>query len=190
MIIPSGYAQVNVKMTGSALPLGAEWTFGVRNSTDLPASTIASRVISQGVTSSIKNLFATESTLASVVVKLGPNATGASAEVGWNLAGNLSSGAGNPSSSLLVSKITEMGGRHGKGRLFLPALPEAYILPGGAIDGALVVAAQTIVSGFLSGLAAQDIPMVLLHADATSPTNVSFLTVQARVSNQRRRNRK
>lgn len=190
MVIPADYSQVNIKMTGAALPFGAEVTFGVHDAGALSAADIAQAVIDSGVTALVKNLISTESTLASVLVKQGPNIDGPSAEVGWNLAGNLSSGAGNPASSLLVRKQTNHGGRKGSGRMYWPALPEAYILPGGAIDGALVTAAQTIVDNFLAALSSNDVPMVLLHGDATAPYNVLSLEVQARVANQRQRNRK
>lgn len=190
MVIPSGFSQVNIKLTGAALPLGAEVTFGVTNLIGDSPAQVAAKVITSGTSALIKNLIATEATLGSVLVKNGPNATGPMAEVAWNLAGNLSSGAGNPSSALLVRKLTDHGGRHGSGRTYWPALPEAYILPGGAVDGALVTAAQTIVNNFLTALGTNDHAMYLLHGDATAPYLVTSLQVESRVGNQRRRNRK
>jgi hypothetical protein len=190
MIIPAGFAQVNIRFSGAAVPRGAEVAFGVLpDGLDTPEE-IGFAIKDAGDAAVIQDLISTECRIEDMLIKLGPNSTGLSGVVPYGVNGALSSGAGNPSSALLVRKATGVGGRHGRGRMFWPALPEAYILPGGSLDPALVTAAQDIVDAFLAKLVVDDCPMVLLHGDATTPTAVTGLVVDGRVANQRRRNRK
>jgi len=56
MIIPSGYAQVNLIFSGSDVPTGAQMTFGVNNQgSDLTAGAIAAEVIAQAVAASLED---------------------------------------------------------------------------------------------------------------------------------------
>nr|CRY97808.1 hypothetical protein [uncultured prokaryote] len=190
MVIPEDYAQVNIIFGGTACPTGAQITFGVLAAVVSNPSDIGDAVVTAGQDASFKSLIASEATIDSVLVKVGPNDTGPAATVTWGETGNLSSGAGNPSSSLLVHKNTGLGGRHGAGRFYVPALPEAYILPSGQLDGALVTAAQGIIDSFFDKLGVAEIEMFLLHGDATTPTLVTSLVVEGQVANQRRRNRR
>lgn len=190
MIIPVTYAQVNVIWIGDAVPTGAQVAFGVNAAVLSDPDAIADAVKGVFTDVTIADTFASECTIDGLLVKLGPNASGRSSLTNTLINGAFSSGAGNPASSTLVRKNTAHGGRHGRGRMYWPALPEAYILPGGQVSSDAVTALQSIFDDFLAGLEAADVGMVLLHADSTTPYPVTSLTVESRVANQRRRNRR
>jgi hypothetical protein len=59
-----------------------------------------------------------------------------------------------------------------------------------SIAGATITAMNAAYATFLSQLASDDIPMVILHGDATTPTVVTALQVQTQVATQRRRVRR
>lgn len=99
--------------------------------------------------------------------------------------------------AFLVHKRTALAGRHGRGRLFLPGVPE------GSVDNVGNVLAGTL-TGFNAALAtwrtdiAADVNfvgMVVLHDDASisptpAPTLVTSISMDPVVATQRRRLRK
>lgn len=104
-----------------------------------------------------------------------------------------------PSVSLLVQKATNLGGRRGRGRVYIPwVTQEAAINDVGNIDGtSLAVRQQNALNWFLAlengGIPANTpTPMVVLHDEAgagvePAPTPVVGLVVSQLVANQRRR---
>lgn len=100
----------------------------------------------------------------------------------------------------LIKKQTSLGGRAGRGRMFLPAvLPETDVNEVGVIQPAWLAELQDMATDLLDGLAAPDpvtgamTPMVLLHGPAKStgltpaPTPVNSLIVDSVISTQRDR---
>lgn len=191
MIIPTGYAQVNLKFTGVAVPLGAEVTFGVQNVGARTADALADLIGDQYTANNCEGTMQTECSLTSILVKLGPNDTGASSELGYIVAGELSGAAYSPNCSMLMSKITGLGGRKGRGRMFLPGLSESFVSAGGVIDAGTVASAQLAWTNYRVDLEANDAPMVLLHTQAgLTPTPITSLNASNKVSTQRRRLRR
>lgn len=191
MIIPDGYAQMNVKFTGLGVPTGAEVTFGVSLNlfTGEPADA-ADEVNDLWVTTFGPQQTGQVGVLA-VLAKFGPNDSGPAAEV----PGSGTSGAGTTSApanfSVLVKKSTALGGRKGSGRMFIPGINEATVGPQGLLDGATVTNWQTAATNFYNGLITADLPMVLLHSDPVdSPLLVQSLSVQSIGATQRRRMRR
>lgn len=102
--------------------------------------------------------------------------------------------------ALMVRKQTALGGRQGRGRIFLPGwLNESGVNDVGIIENNIRQIYQTTMDDFLADLAAPDpvsgaeTPMVILHGPTTTsnvvraPTPVTSLTVDGRISTQRRR---
>ena len=90
--------------------------------------------------------------------------------------------------ALLVRKFSGQAGRGGRGRFYWPfALNEAQVDEVGIIDGTTRSDHQELQDDFLSQLAANDIPMYILHTGAGSPALVTSLGVQPKIGTQRRR---
>lgn len=202
MVIPEGFSQVNMRYTGVAVPLGAEMTFGVWNIPEDSPTVVANKVIALWDLV-LQPLFTTEVTLATVLVKNGPNDTGASAEVGSGLAGTAAPPTMTPQNSLLIRKVTVVGGRRGRGRMYQPGITEGSANASGVIAAGTLTTYQAAYNSFLTGLQADDIPMHLLHDYAKGPDGtpdpsipipapfpVGSLVVDAVMATQRRRIRR
>lgn len=190
MIIPVGYSQVNILFTGAAVPSGAQMTFGVENGSGLTPLQIGALVSGDWNPSLLPALHVAACVLSGVLVKNGPNATGPSATFAVNTPGTLGGTAGYAGASVLIEKNTASGGRKGRGRMFMPGISESEIDVGGALAGGYRTLQQTAWTAFLNALSADAIPMVLLHADATAPTPVTSLAIDATIATQRRRQRR
>jgi hypothetical protein len=130
-------------------------------------------------------------TLQSILVKNGPNSTGPFAELAVGVDGGASLVSVSPAVSLLVQKRTALGGRHGRGRMFVPGLPEAATNKHGEVLSANVDTLILDFLGFFDDMAASDLPLVVLHgAVSPSPTLVTSLDPQTILATQRRRQRR
>lgn len=188
-VIPVDYAQVNLKYAGVGWPNGGEVTFGVKNNDDLSAAEIAAAVISIW-SSNLRSMVPDAILLSSVLVKLGPNVDGDFAEVGSGLAGTDDAGDVAPNMAVLVRKVTALGGRKHRGRMFWP-VGESVVLDGGAISSTYVTNANENWADAQVALSSANIPMYLLHNDAlVAPDLVTALAVQATGATQRRRLRR
>lgn len=190
-VIPIGHCQCNIRFTGLAVPTGAELTLGINQSLQTPAqvATAVGGFFSNNLLSPLAN----EVTLSSVLCKFGPNNTGPSAEVAFQVAGSASGAAGPPNFSLLVKKVTGDGGRAGRGRWFIPGLPEGQVDEGGFILQATLDDYQDRLDAFLNDLIGQDLPPVVLHGAGSplvSPSEITSLEVQPLGATQRRRMRR
>lgn len=193
MLIPEGYAQVNMKWTGSAFPSGAETTFGVNwVSPDTP-TTVAQTVADEWENAQLDNLQVDTIELSSVLVKFGPNETGPAVDLPIGLPGLDSGTASPPNVALLAVKGTDFGGRQGRGRMFIPGLRDVDVLVGGAVESTQLSVWVTRLETFRAALATADMPMVLLHAGpdgSPGPYDVTSLVPASRVATQRRRLRR
>lgn len=142
---------------------------------------------------SLSNLY----TFVGVSLTIGPQpGTGPSADVFTNTAGTSASAMLPSNCAILVRKITALGGRENRGRMFLPAgyLAEGSVDHNGVISGAVLTSMQSQMNSFQSGLVAS--PLIdntsVLHAvgSPSAPTTITALTVQTKIATQRRRLRK
>lgn len=189
MLIPEDYAQVNLQFTGTGVPFGAECTFGVFAGIVTSPTAIADAVAASTSDAVLESLYVDEVTLSNIHVKVGPNDTGASTDRVTLQPGTHSGAPGHAGASFLIKKMTNLGGRKGRGRMYLPGIAEESIITGGLMDGAFISAASTVLDDFLEALDTYEIPMQLLHSDATVPTVVVSLVGDSRAATQRRRQR-
>jgi hypothetical protein len=190
MIIPVDYSQVNLKWAGNGLPLGAQTTFGIANDDDLPPSDIATKALAAWDDCGVMDNLSVQVSVTSCLVKNGPNEIGPAAEVAATVAGTSGSEPLPPNVSVLVAKNTPAGGRMGKGRLFLPGLPEGSTPGGGVLAPTPLAEIQGKMNALLTNLRDSNIPMVLLHSKVgvfEIPLVITSLTVQSRMATQRRR---
>lgn len=190
MIIPSGYSQVNLKYTGTALINGAEMTFGVINGTG-GSPTAVEGIVYTAWNTHLKSLFTNDTVLDSILVKNGPNISGPFVQVSH---GTVPSGTGlvvPGQVCALVRKVTASGGRKGRGRMYMPGVFTGMLNADmSTIASATITAMNTAYLNFLVALQTATTDMYLLHADATAPTQVTDLLVQSAVATQRRRIRR
>lgn len=192
MVIPAGYAQINHFFTGVALPRGAQVTYGVELDGTSNLATIGAALHTEWVTN-FGAVTPTNVTLAKTRIKEGPNDVGPFIEVGTATAGTYAAAPDSPQVAMLVTKNTALGGRHQKGRLFLPLLAEQDSDSGGNISAAAQVVYQGALTAWLADVnsVAGVVGMVLLHADeVTAPTPVTTLVLSSKLATQRRRIRR
>lgn len=104
------------------------------------------------------------------------------------------SGGGNPlpsNCSILVHKRTSLGGRRGRGRMFLPPFTcgEIATSPSGVISSPDYGAIQDELDSFYDLMVANDLQPSLYHSDGGSGTIISSLQLDPMISTQRRRMR-
>lgn len=113
------------------------------------------------------------------------------AEVTGNSVGTLDVGPPPQNVAVLVRKSTGIGGRRGRGRMFLPpfCVGEEGIGANGVLEGSTRTTIQTNVSAWFAGLAP-----VLLHDSSPlpvpDPTPITAFVVDLTVATQRRRLRR
>jgi hypothetical protein len=194
VIIPVNYAQANIVFGGVALPTKAEITLGLNKElySGTPAAA-ANEVRTAFQAAAIRNLLVTEITIESCMVKYGPNDTGPAGESAGSMAGS-SSGLGNPANvALLVKKNTGFGGRTGRGRFYIPGIPESAIAANGTILATAVTAWGTALEAFRTTLISLGLVPTLLHGAGSpvqTPMPITSFTVDATGATQRRRMRR
>jgi hypothetical protein len=189
MLIPAGFAQVNLIFIGNAVPRGAQIVFGVENTTPSSPVEIAQEV-GQAWIDEVMPFQSDQISLGSVKAKRGPNATGAEATVSFGDVGGQSSHSLPPNATGLVTKLTVLGGRKHKGRMNIPGLTENQTDGAGYLTPAALAALQGGLDAFLTEIVADVFPMVVLHSDATAPDTVTDLVAQQLMATQKRRIRR
>lgn len=193
MPIPAGCCQINFMFSGNSLPTGAQVTLGADITTGPATPTAVGTAVNASVSSStIVGNLAIGNDYDGCLVKFGPDATGPSALVSASISG---SGVAScaPNLAYLVHKVTDDGGRAGRGRMYWPGVAEAGVDGAGNIDSSYLSAFQTDVSDLLAKLIADDIFPMVLHGDGspiTVPSEITAFTVDARAATQRRRLRR
>ena len=194
MVIPDGYAQVNLKFTGQEVPTGAEVTFGVQDqSGSATPEDIAAAVNDAIGVSQIHELIANDSVLATSLVKMGPTSTGPSIETAIGLAGNAGSDGTAPNLAVLIHKGTLAGGRAGRGRLYWPFVMAVWIEDDGTITPATQGTFTNTFQAFGDTLISAAFPPVVLHgvdSPITVPSHIVTWRCDARAATQRRRMRR
>ena len=190
MLIPAGFGQANLKFQSAATPHGAEVTFGFERVGVGDPLTVGGIIRDAWDDELIDNLLSDQIELVSILVKFGPNDTGPAQELAVSLPGLDSGTPVPPNVSVLVHKHTAFGGRQGRGRMYIPGIPEGQVDGAGTITSATPAVWTTRFNNFLGVLEAADYPMVLLHAGSgavTTPYPVIGLTCSSTVATQRRR---
>jgi hypothetical protein len=194
MIIPETFAQVNLRFTGGAVPLGAEMTFGVSHvgHGGTPAQ-VAGDIGADWITSNMNDQQVNDVTLSTILVKFGPNDSGNFAEVAVGAQGTDSDPGITPNTSVLIKKETNFGGRQGRGRMYMPGLPEHLVGDGGVLEPAYITSTQAACDAFFAALVADDLVPVLLHSEDSPPQlpyTITEFVVDNTAATQRRRMRR
>jgi hypothetical protein len=201
--LPGGFWMAAVHIGGTALPLGATFTFGgIVNGTDTP--TVTANAIKTALRATngpfdiTKTFMSSVATLQDILVKYGPLETGPAATVAdGGVLGNGGGDAATPATALVINKSTLIGGKRGRGRMFIPGLNEGNVGTGGLVVAATVTALQAAWSQFQLALQNAGRPMYILHRYDPAlgqvpmdPTGVTSLEVQSLCGTQRQRMRR
>lgn len=190
MIIPAGYAQVSMDFVTDPVGATASVVFGVANDSVDPPADVAAAVFAAS-DAWVDNCVSVHAACVLIRVKNGPTATGASYEMPVSMDGDVGGDMMTPQVTLLHKKVTALGGRRHRGRMFTPFTSESVVNSLGVVDPLHQAAVNGANDDFLAGLLAAGYPMVLLHAHgSTAPDLVTSLDCQTRVATQRRRLRR
>jgi hypothetical protein len=201
LIVPQHYAQVihSFRLTGDPDPYAV--TYGVKVTDPPVVSTV------NDLASELDNIF-----VARVMPAMGPSLTLAHTEIQWQAAalpasreiGIVSSNSPGtnagataffpPNSALLIHKRTSLAGRHGQGRLYMPAVAEGWADNVGNVLGSVITDFTAKFESVRTDiLASPDFDYMCLFHDSVStttipgPTAISSLSCDPVVATQRRR---
>jgi len=190
MIIPTGFAQATIVFAGPNLPTGAATTIGFEVNDNLTPSEAAEGVRDAWHTS-FSNVLPEQQKLDLVFVKYGPNATGPAGEFGGDSEGGLAESTASPQVAFLVKKVTDLGGRRQRGRMFIPGVAEADVGSDGVLSSGMLANLDEAADAFKIGMESVVQPLFLLHNHPDdAPTPIVALVADSRVATQRRRLRR
>jgi len=194
VIIPPGYAQVLHRLLLSGDSEEMLVTYGISLSGG-GSVTIANDLMASFASNILSQIFNGYQQLG-VVLRVGQD--GADPVVFQSSSAATAGGSGSTppaqNTAVLVKKVTALGGRRNRGRMFIPGfVGEADITPAGVITPATVTARQTSCTTWKNGIdsIAGVGQMVVLHSEGPfAPTDVVGLIVDGIVATQRKRLRR
>jgi hypothetical protein len=192
VIIPVGYALVSIHGRTSGDLEDMVTTFGVRHDTSADVTLLPS-VVGTAYGTHISPNISNQHTMTLVKAKLGPNDTGVTYEEAYADVGANAEAMPPPNTSVLVRKITGLGGRRGRGRFYWPG----FSVQGGSATaagtfssadaGIIGGAVQDFLDELLNDVVSGPFPPMLLHSDALAPTPITSVLCDTRFATQRRR---
>ena len=211
LLIPPGFAQVSIYMALTGDPDPMICTIGIDISDAAGDFQACAKVVeyawaNTGTLPGPRTEQAPDYT--TTVIKLAVGQDGGPpiiVEEPVNVAGTGSAGTMPQNCAVLVRKNTNLGGREGRGRMYVPGLRETDVSPAGAITGAVVTAWQTKFNNFFNNLvnpppgtgvtSDPSCPPVILHTVpqlglTPPPTPIVGFTVDPVIATQRRRLRR
>lgn len=188
-MIPTGFAQFSVVWTDETIDGEAVNVIGCRLDIVAAPNAVADTIRGH-VEDNIRPAVSAALTLDRVDVKFGPDDVGPSGTSPSGLNGSIAGNVTPANLASLIQKQTLLGGRRGRGRIYLPGVPEANTLPNGNLTGAYNDLLTASWNQFRLDMASSDLPLFLLHSDATPPTEIQLFSVDIRPATQRRRLRR
>ena len=197
LVIPPGFAQIEVEMRNSGDPDPWYWTFGLDGSELGGDWSLAATRVASGLDTYIAADFSTSTSVTAVIVKAGQDGgPPLVARFEGDIGGGASSAKLPQNCALLVSKPTGRAGRAGRGRMFIPNyLSESAVDNVGVIDNTAYNSYVTAWNDFYEYVEGSDTgfptPVVLLHnagvPGGTTPDHVLGFVPQRVIATQRRR---
>lgn len=92
--------------------------------------------------------------------------------------------------AFLIKKMTNTGGRTGRGRMYVPGVSEEIVSPAGVVTASTVSAWNTALASYISDLNAivgVDFPCLLHSQVGDLPMEITSLICDTRIATQRRR---
>lgn len=190
MNIPAGFSHVQIVFSGSPLPFGAVVTYGVSNGLVVSPAILAAN-LHDAFFDTMQTMLPEQISADFTRVKMGPNATGPFADGGGPFTGTSAEDLQSPNTAVLVEKVTNSGGRAGRGRMYFPWVNDASTSDAGVLSSTYFGQWQDAVDAWLARLDSDGTPMHLLHTSpSNTPDEVTALVVDPRTATQRRRLRR
>lgn len=189
-MIPTGYGQLSLVHSGDNFEGDCINTFGFINPGDEDAAACGDIFKGALLGSGLLAQYSGSVTVTEVRIKLGPDATGESAEVAIGNSGLVGGQAVSPQVALLVRKNTALGGRAGRGRFYIPGMPAASLVNSGTFDGTDMDQVVSEWTDIWNVMAFVGLEQRLLHDSPLTPTPVTSMVGSVRVATQRRRARR
>lgn len=188
VIIPPGFAQVRVLYTHGQTGLALSNAYGVDLADSLDQTEVDSK--STAFAALFKPILATGSLFSGLHVVEGQDG----APLVWDSVAGAGAGTrsvsdpATPQVQFMCDKKTSLGGRKFRGRSFHPDVKEADVGGNGALSATPVTLFNTFTAGVLGVFAAAPFDgMVILHGDATLPTDVTSYAIDPFVATLRDR---
>lgn len=188
--IPDGYGQISLVHSGANISGEAVITMGFQNTVDEDAVTVGDSFKTAFVASDILLAYSSSCDIVEVRVKLGPTATGETGIVDLGLVGDIGGQPVSPNVAMLVRKNTSLGGRRGRGRMYVPGTPGAGLDNSGEFDAGQVNQWVGEWTDIWAGMTFVGFTPMLLHEGALTPTPINNFVGSTRVATQRRRARR
>lgn len=188
VIIPEGYAQVEVHFRQADTGKRCSNTFGVKVPTPLTQSDV--NTLSTSLAAAYKPILHTGSVYDGIRVLEGASGPA----LVWESASGAGAGSRTvtnrttPQVQFMVEKRTALSGRQFRGRTFHVDVGETDVDATGAIAGSVITLLTTFADAVMAALVAGTYDgMVILHTDSTTPTVVTSYIPDALVATLRRR---
>jgi hypothetical protein len=189
MAIPAGYVRITLPFSGAAVPTGAANVLAFANPLDLDADDI--QILWNGAIGTDPWAFMSQECQATeMLIKFGPDSTGPQETRAIATGGGTTDDAGGAQVSALIRKSTALGGRRGRGRMYLPAIPEVQVNQGGELVEGFRSALEADTITFFGALATNSLIPCVEHTDGGTPTAITGWAVPGTVATQRRRQRR
>ena len=190
MIIPVGYAQVTHIFSSGFLPYGAVTTYGIGDIGLFPDLNALASDLYDAFQDHVMGNLSSSVNHDTCRVKAGPNETGPVGEFTGVEVGGAGGTFASPNLAYLVEKHTALGGRKGRGRMFLPGVTEGGIGGSGDLDLTVLGDFTTNLANWLDALGGVGVEPVVLHSDETAPTPITAFVIDPKVATQRNRLRR
>lgn len=193
MFIPEGYLQINWIFGGASAPTGAQVTLGALNPAPAAPPDTQAEFFWDVWRDEILPLQVDTLDLIGCLVKQGPNDDGPSGTFAGVESGGIGNTGTSPAVALLVQKRTAVGGRKGRGRMYVPGLDEVAVNAQGSIPEVNRATWEVAFQALHDRLTAVNQDPVLLHAAPgvfQPPHPITSFSVSATVATQRHRQRR
>lgn len=193
MQIPTGYAQANFQHRHESGTRLMEVTLGLAVSAYAGDGQDLADNLNGMWVEAILPAMSAEISFVGVQLKYGPQSTGPAWFSQGLTTGERVGSPVPPNTAVLVRKRTASGGRSGRGRMYMPGVPEEGVLGQGVLTSGEQLIWTTQLEVFRQKLLTEDVAPVLLHGDdspVTSPYIITDFQVAETVATQRRRLRR
>lgn len=191
LVLPDGFGLATVHIRGASSGRDCINVWGLDNNTSTAQEN--AEALRDAYENTIMDAITAGYVLSRVKVVQNDGGTYTAGEASSTQPGGLAVASDPPQVSWLVKKITTAPGRAGRGRVYIPGVPELQTDGSGFITPSAVADMQTALDAMMVGYAGG--LLVLLHRDPLNPSDYTFaaptpiLTLQAesQVATQRRR---
>lgn len=190
MYIPVGYGIATYVFTSGFLPYGAVSTMGHSHALASGTPDEKAEELYDLFVASVAGALNVAINVERVIFRQGPQDAGLVGEHVGTATGGDGGQMSPPNLCLLVEKHTDLGGRRGRGRMFLPGVSEPIVDGSGVIAGDYLSDVNGNLGLWQDSLETANLNPVLFHSTETAPTPLTSMSLDPKAATQRRRMRR